>query len=138
MVSHTAFLSDMPTGCTVHTCWATAASDWSVRYGIYFVSIHSFVLMVAWITVLTVSRCTDSVTQAINRLIRLLQDLMTESNDWQTVTSARVLVQQLEEDKSFCYTGWRLFVVNRSLILSFLSSIVTFSVLLIQVASKWL
>lgn len=48
----------------------------------------------------------------------------------------QLLIESLKKYQRFSFTGWYLFTIDRSLILTFLSSIVTFSVLLSQLGSS--
>lgn len=47
----------------------------------------------------------------------------------------QTLTQSLKEYQNFSFTGWTLFTIDRQLILTFLSSVISFSVLLIQLQS---
>jgi fumarate reductase subunit C len=48
----------------------------------------------------------------------------------------REFLTQIDREKSFWYSAWNLFPINQSLILTFTSALISFSVLLIQLSSN--
>ena len=50
-------------------------------------------------------------------------------------TGYQSLIEDLKMDEEFVFTGWFLFTINRYLLLTFLSAIISFTVLLIQMGS---
>lgn len=47
-----------------------------------------------------------------------------------------MLINQLDECTSFCFTGWDTFTVRRTLIIIFIESLVTFTVMILQVSGS--
>ena len=50
-------------------------------------------------------------------------------------TGYQSLIEDLRMDEGFVFTGWFLYTINRYLLLTFLSAIISVSVLLIQMGS---
>lgn len=51
-------------------------------------------------------------------------------------SSSQVVIESLKSYADFSFTGWYLFKIDRSLILTFLSALISFSVLLLQLGSS--
>ena len=128
----------LPAGIAARDLFRGATGTRSVLLGVSHIMTIAFLLTTAILLINTVSDGCDQVDEMISKITRLLQRDISLSVDWKSVCGQEELVRQLQDERGHRYTGWRLFIVNRSLMLSFLSACVTFSVLLIQVASQWL
>ena len=94
---------------------------------------HGIVLFLIYQLVQTVCRCRRKVRDKISELIRCIQEKSIKDPHTRGYQS---LIDELRIDQQFVFTGWYLFPINRTIILSFVSSIITFSVLQIQLASN--
>ena len=103
-------------------------SDW-LEYALF----HGLVLFLIYQLVLTVSRLQEKVRDTTSELILCIQEKSIKDPQTRGYQS---LIDGLIMDQQFVFTGWYLFPINRTIILSFVSSIITFSVLLIQLASN--
>ena len=129
----------LPSAVTTFNNVKALAEGIAIQAGIFFACLHALVLIIALMTILRVSKCTLQVNEGMTRVIRLLQLTVIERNgDWEAVCAARSLIQRLHQERRFRYTGYCLLIIDHRLILSFLSAIVSFTVLLIQFASRWL
>ena len=103
-------------------------SEW-LQYTLF----HGIVLVLIYQLVQTVTRCQEKVRDMISELILCIQEKSIKDPQTRGYQS---LIDGLIMDQQFVFTGWYLFPIHRSIILSFVSSIITFSVLLIQLASN--
>lgn len=86
---------------------------------------YGFIMYLVYV----VCRVNDDVRRSIKQLIDLIRDkhfLHMYTN------GAQIMIESLKEYQEFSFTGAHLFQINSDLILAFLSSIITFSVLMIQ------
>ena len=93
-------------------------------YTIFHVVILTHVLLL----VFSVTRAQNAVSQASERLIRQLQQQSCSSIE--EASARHSLEQELRHPQSL--TGWHMFTIDPSLLLSFAASVISFSVLLIQ------
>lgn len=98
-----------------------------------YVSFHILILLPIYHMVQTVTRCRKSVRDKISELITVLQEKIVKGEQSQ---ANQVLIEELRNGQEFVFTVWFLFPMDRTIILSFVSSIITFSVLLIQLLDK--
>ena len=101
---------------------------------ISFIVHHAILMLMVWTVVQAASDCQDESSDALALLIRSLDRSSI------TVTGRRVSVdalrRQLLWEQELALTGYKLFDVHRSVLLPFISSIISFSVLLVQLTSS--
>lgn len=72
--------------------------------------------------------CMKSSSDSLDKLSRVIIVYEVDSRDYS------VILQQIEVNKRFEYRAWNLFSINKSLLLSFTSSLLTFTVLFVQLS----
>lgn len=90
---------------------------------------HIPALFLIYQMVQTITRCKEKITGTISELILLLQEKIAKG---ERSHRNQLLIDELKYNQDFEFTGWFLFRIDRKIILSFVSSIITFSVLVIQ------
>ena len=100
-----------------------------------FLTIHiSYLIVVAILLLRQVCNSRDRVRDMVTQLIEIIHQTHAtrlNTNDYLALTDA------LKSYADFSFTGWYLFRIDRSLVLTFVSSIITFSVLLIQLTPTY-
>lgn len=107
-------------------------SPYAVLEIIFFTVAHVSVFLFLYFIVSRVVKAKRDVNQLCSDLIHGLQDGRHDL----FATRYQSLIEKLRADMGFQFTGWNMFTIDQSVWLSFLSSIITFSVLLIQLASS--
>lgn len=130
-------------------------------FGIMFVSIPSYLLSISHdlnsgktnifqqlisfgifhiavcIVVLFLVHCVSHVKETVNKSISdLIRDIQRRYIRDLHNTGYQSLIDELRMDQGFVFTGCNMFVIDRFILLSFLSSIISFSVLLIQLGNS--
>lgn len=98
-----------------------------------FASVHIAIFIVNFFLVQSVSMSKEIVNQNIAELIRLVQRRNIRNLN---TTGYQSVIEELRIDQQFSFTGWYLFTINRFILLGFLSAIISFSVLLIQLGNS--
>lgn len=91
------------------------------------------IILVVFIVAYFACKSKEEMDVAAAEVIDALQDR--HYKDVETI-AYQSLIRALEKYQNFSFTGWTLFSIDRQLILTFLSSVVSFSVLLIQLQSS--
>lgn len=94
----------------------------------FYVNIHASLFIMMMLLVNCVNRCKEQVDQTSDAVIRCLQSQSLKAPQ----PCIHLLIEQLRQDQGFSYTGWRMFTIDRCLPLAFLSSLVSMSVLVVQ------
>ena len=90
---------------------------------------NSCFLIVGILLIHHVCTSRDKVNDVVTHLIEIIhRNHMSQLN----TNGYQALIDVLKSYADFSFTGWYLFTIDRSLVLTFVSSIITFSVLLIQ------
>ena len=104
--------------------------SYAIQELVLFLSVHVFIFILLFCLVQNVSQAQDSVQEAISGLIRVIQ----RRNICRLQeTGYHTLIEDLRMNEKFVFTGWFLFTINRYAFLSFISAVISFSVLLIQI-----
>ena len=104
-----------------------------IIYICYYIVDTGLYFMLALFLVHNVSRSAERTYEAASELIEIIQDknlIHLYSNGWQSVIDSLKLYQ------NFSFTGSKLFRIDHNLVLTFVSAIITFSVLLIQLQTS--
>ena len=116
----------MPSG--IHNMRSPTDAIATVNF-IHYVIYGSLIMMVVCHLVFRVCKSQQNVKDIISEMIEMIQrSSITETN----AKGHQELIDSLKTYQDFWFTGWQLFRIDHQLILSFFSSIVTFSVLLMQ------
>lgn len=97
-----------------------------------YIAIHSCIFVFLLLIVDRVDKARREVSQTTALLIHYIHS----RHSYDLYTSGfKSLIDELRINEAFKFTGWNMFTIDKSILLSFLSAIITFSVLLIQLAS---
>ena len=99
-----------------------------IGYSLY----HVLIFLQVGLLIYCVTEAKAKTNRAISALIDCIQE---KQMSHQNTKDFDALIDDLKLEQAFCFTGWNMFTIDKSLILSFLSSVISFSVLLIQLES---
>jgi hypothetical protein len=109
------------------------SAEFSTLRNVYYICQNSANCFVILLLVYYASKSREKASNAVEQMIEVIHKRNINSL---YTNGSQAVIDALKSYADFSFTGWYLFKMNRSLILTFLSAIISFSVLIIQLGSS--